>query len=334
MKLHKWEDLEDSFKHNLLLGNGASIAVDKRFCYASLYESACTSCALSDGLQKLFEMFNVRDFEFVLRLLSNANQVNKILGVKETGTSEAYNDMKDALIKTIRGIHPNYDEVEACLKRIAHFMKRFKTVLSLNYDLLVYWAMLVGNDQYGPWFKDCFVKRGEFENDFRYLRAATGKAAGSTLAFYPHGNLILATGAFRGEMKLTSSEERLLDTILAEWKLGYCTPLFVSEGDTKDKLRAIKRSNYLTNVYDRVLPEVDESLVIYGWAVADQDKHILESLDRTQKLKKIAISVYIEEDDDWEEYCHRVEKKIQGTHNLSKCDLYFFGAESKGCWIH
>ena len=90
---------------------------------------------------------------------------------------------------------------------MAEFMKRFETVLSLNYDLLVYWAMLKGNDEYGNWFKDGFIDEGRFDNDYEVLREPLG-AERATLVFYPHGNLILATDLIGDEVKLSRSGEK------------------------------------------------------------------------------------------------------------------------------
>lgn len=38
MELHNWSDIKNRFKHNIILGNGASIAIDDRLSYHSLYE--------------------------------------------------------------------------------------------------------------------------------------------------------------------------------------------------------------------------------------------------------------------------------------------------------
>jgi hypothetical protein len=52
---------------------------------------------------------------------------------------------------------------------IGEFLRRFSTVVSLNYDLIVYWAILVSNNKLGTWFKDCFVN-GQFDHDWERFR--------------------------------------------------------------------------------------------------------------------------------------------------------------------
>lgn len=48
-------------------------------------------------------------------------------------------------------------------------------------------------------------------------------------------------------------------------------PVFVSEGTSHQKVAAIRRSHYLTNVYEEVLPAIGESLVVYGWNFEERE---------------------------------------------------------------
>ena len=335
MKLHSWEKIKNHFTDNLLLGNGASIAVHAGFSYQSLYQAASEAKFLDENLKALFASFKTTDFEHVLKLLSETNRVNSIVGIKDDITARSYQKLRGALVKTIHSVHPQYDDVKQYLSPMADFMKHFHTALSLNYDLLVYWAMLVGNDKYGPHFKDCFPYR-EFENDFGYLYEPQPPATGATLVFYPHGNLVLATKPFEAESKLSrSKEDCLLDTIISKWGLEEYTPLFVSEGDTDQKIRTLERNGYLNVVYNSVLANLEESLVIYGWSFDLQDTHILKALARTE-LQRVAISVHTTEKDreDWESFCTMVELRVRNTPHMPKFDILFFDAESKGCWVN
>jgi len=298
-----------------------------------MYEQVCNASKLNDELLGMFERFETSNFEFILRLLLEASQVNEVLNIEDKKTREYYYELRDALISTIRDIHPTYQSVEHLLTPIADFLVNFKTVLSLNYDLLVYWSMLVGNDKLEcRWFKDCFVS-GEFEKDFHYLYKPHPPARGSTLVFYPHGSLFLTTDIYGHEVKLSRSmEDCLLETILSKWQEKDYIPLFVSEGTTTEKFRAITRSNYLNTVYDAVLAEISGSLVIYGWSASEQDEHIFDAIDH-ENISDIAISVHTA-NPHWEAYCNRIEDRIANTHHLRESNLYFFDSECKGCWIH
>lgn len=330
-KLHDWEEIKDSFTHSLLLGNGASIAVDKRFSYKVLYEEVSNYSTLSNELLGLFEHYHTTNFEHILRSLLETHRINEVLGIDDDKTEKYYLELRNALIQTIRNIHPQHQEVKHHFNKIAGFLSRFKKVLSLNYDLLVYWAMLAYNEGHGQWFKDCFV-HGEFEKDFEYLSKPYQTMKGATLVFYPHGSLFLATEPFGGEVKVSSSEkDYLLSSVLAKWQREDYIPLFVSEGTSQAKLRSITRNSYLNTVYDSVVAKLSDSLVIYGWSLGDQDQHILRALARGN-LKEIAISVYVK-DEHWKSYCDEVTHKLRGLPRIRNCTIRFFNAESKGCWI-
>lgn len=332
-KLYDWSEIKKRFKDNLILGNGASIAIDDRLSYRSLYEQVCGSGKLNDEIMTMFEYFETTNFEFIMKLLLEASQVNEVLNIDDGKTKDYYYELRDSLISTIRAIHPTYQSVEHLLPQIANFLVNFRTVLSLNYDLLVYWSMLVGNDNLEcKWFKDCYV-RGEFEKDFSYLYRPLPPAKGTTLVFYPHGSLFLATDIYGNEEKLSHSEDEfLLETILARWKEKEYIPLFVSEGKTTEKFHAITRSNYLNTVYDSILTKINGSLVIYGWSASEQDEHIFNGIDH-RGITDIAVSVHTE-NPNWESYCDRIENRIALTHNLRDVSLYFFDSQCEGCWIH
>lgn len=152
----------------------------------------------------------------------------------------------------------------------------------------------------------------------------------STLVFYPHGNLALASDLTGMEHKMsTQSFGTLLDTVIDKWESGEYTPLFVSEGISPKKLAAIRSSSYLGTVYESVIPSLRGTLVIYGWSMGKEDDHILKALKRS-KIKEIAVSVY--------KPARKTEQKAQQMLNQikkfmgSKTNVYFFDSESPGCW--
>ena len=85
-------------------------------------------------------------------------------------------------------------------------------------------------------------------------------------------------------------------------------PVFVSEGTSKQKVAAIRRSQYLTNVYEEVLPSVGEGLVVYGWSFDEKDQHVLDAIS-TNPPKRMAVSVFTGQTDaDQQSFCHQVLK--------------------------
>lgn len=351
LELYKWSAIRNEGWDTLFLGNGASIAICERFAYSSLYEYAEGERLINDELRQIFTYFGTRDFEMILRLLWHTCLINSILGINERRTQNAYEDLRDALIRAVRDIHCDYSMLEDTLKKCANFAKNFHTIVSLNYDLTLYWIMMVGNDYLknnpndptGGWFKDCFIHDSGgsanctgllFENDWERLREPYN-AGGTTLVFYPHGSMILAVNRFGEEIKLKlekNDRSSLRDKVLDCWNSGAVIPLFISEGNSTQKEKAIRRSVYLSTVYHEVLPNLGKSIVIFGWSFSDNDIHILRAILRNFSLKKLAISVY--DENHFENFSSEVQRKInQVKQEISnKIEILFFRAQSNGCW--
>ena len=229
VKIHKWTDISESYKGTILLGNGASIAVNPSFRYPSLKQHAIDEGLLTEGVQSIFDYFKTDDFELILRIVWQTTNVNKSLKVEDDKTREAYLHVRDCLIRSVRDIHPEHHEVSSQLPRIYNFLKSFNTVLSLNYDLLLYWTMMYGMDKGdGHAFKDCII-RSSFDDDWQRFRDSIGQwDRKTTLVFYPHGSLILARNLVERELKITTRETGLLESILSSWESEKYVPLLLS----------------------------------------------------------------------------------------------------------
>jgi hypothetical protein len=164
------------------------MAVHAGFGYASLFEEAARLGHMREQVQNVFKSFKTTDFELVLRRLWHATLVNQALGIPRGPVEDAYESVRTALIATIRATHVSHADTKPHLEHIYRFMQRFKTVVSLNYDLIVYWAAMLGNKSLGSWFKDAFIRDG-FRDDWETVRTPY-RAEGATLFFYPHGNLV------------------------------------------------------------------------------------------------------------------------------------------------
>lgn len=319
------------------MGNGASIAIDKCFTYRSLYEEAHAAGLFSGSVGVLFDSYATQDFEFILRLLWTAHQVNLAFDVDDVAIVNAYGEVKSALIHTVQRVHVSHANALPYMDRIADFLGYFPRIMSLNYDLLVYWAMMHGNTRAGgQWFKDGFIHEDRtFHEDYRFLLKPHGGMKGASLVFYPHGNLALGTGRYEEIAKIVSEEKTdLLETIVKRWTLDNCTPLFVSEGTESQKMRAIQRHAYLHFVYNNILGKLrwEGSFTIYGWSMADQDQHLLDALGKNKPVH-VAVSVF-RGAADWEKYCEDVEKKFRKTYGLRDTRILFFDSSDEGAWIH
>lgn len=328
-EIRPWEEISENYRCTILLGNGASIAVSPSFSYGSLLQYAAEQNLLPDDAQRLFEFFGTNDFELVLRIVWQASNVNRSLRVPDERTHAAYVSLRNCLIQTVRNIHPEHGAVSAYLPNIYQFLKRFQTVISLNYDLVMYWAMTYGldiDDQHA--FKDCFVGGGAFDEDWQRFRQPIRGDRSTSLVFYAHGNLVLGRKLVEQEHKIHNLQDGLLEAVLQRWQNGEVVPLFVSEGTWQQKIASIQNSYYLSTVYREVLKSQRDTLVVYGWSFAEQDIHLLKRMKDTG-INRVAVSVFRGD----QAYCNRVFQTIHdelGTH----VEVHFFDSESPGCWIH
>ena len=201
----------------------------------------------------------------------------------------------------MKDIHPDHRELKGQLFLVGKYLSHFKTVFSLNYDLIMYWSMLEYNDQYKNVLKDGFITSDLLiynskvfaKNRIEILKKPYTGNNSATLVFYPHGNLILhRTKSREGKIQgHKASYTSILETIADFWEENNSLPLFVSEGTYQEKLEVISSSNYLSYVIHEELPNGGDSLVIYGWGIGKQDTHILEQIARGT-YQQIAVSVY------------------------------------------
>ncbi len=326
-RIFEWEEISRYYDRGaLLLGNGASMSVNGRFGYSSLIEHARDHRLLTDDVQQLFNFFNTSDFELILRLVWQASNVNRSLSIPDERTYSAYIRVRECLIQAVRDVHPEYQEVSEHLPAIYNFLRNFQTVISLNYDLILYWTIMYGLDVPDRHaLKDCFVN-GQFYEDWRRLRTPFYGERSTTLAFYPHGSLVLARNHIESEVKVTGNGNGLLEAILQAWQSEMVVPLFVSEGTSAQKINSIRNSSYLNTVYREVLTTLESSLVIYGWGLWEQDLYILQRIASSQ-VRHVAVSVYGND----QNYCNRVSHTI---HQILGNDvqIQFFRSNSPGAW--
>ena len=131
-QIEDWDDIRAQYNRStLILGNGASIAVNRQFNYQSLLQHAFNNNLLNnERINRLFNFFETYDFELILRRIWQAHNVNQILRINNTDLSQVYEEIRNGLIATVRSIHPSYQEVEPFLNNIYNFIKQFDTIIS------------------------------------------------------------------------------------------------------------------------------------------------------------------------------------------------------------
>lgn len=296
-------------------------------------------------------MYGTDDWEYILRMLQIASTVNRSLGVQEDATRNAYIQTQRGLFATIREFHIAYDDAKPYFERIARFVSRFYTILSLNYDLVLYWALLWSNDYSNipVYFKDCLAfhgdRNGELDPEWqRYY--APHEAHGDrkpVVWWYPHGNLALVSPIVGRDRKIARSRGEhslsdLLDKVAEEWEREDQTPLLVAEGESAQKEDAIARSDYLRVVLDTVIPMyVESNLVMYGFNMDDNDDHITQQLLGATDVSRVAFSLFTQgRPARWMRTRRRAVDKVQQISEQveREIQIQFFHATSEGAWIY
>ena len=137
-------------KRHVLLGNGFSIGANSQFAYGTLYEQA-KRANLPSRVVELFERYGTTNFEQVLHHLDEGQWLADHYGLAGSGTerpmAKDYESLKDALVDAISNTHPATpnDIDEDKFQSSSQFLNSFKSIFTINYDLLLYWASMAQN---------------------------------------------------------------------------------------------------------------------------------------------------------------------------------------------
>ena len=326
----EWSSIKLSGEPILLLGNGASRAIDdEAFDYKSLLNRA----KLSTESQSVFELVGNSDFEQVLLRLEITKETNRALKLADKITAKHIEEIRNGLVRAVRSIHPtlgvSLDDTTA--GKAIRFLSHFKAVFTLNYDFFLYWLINKANqsETRSRYFKDGFWDGGKFDFSNKHRLELEREGLPATVCYYMHGALQLVDEPEQ-KLFLSSYDElkktKLTDKIQAAWANGR-RPLFVSEGKSSLKLRRIETSVYLRHAFEefkRLIKQKD--LVIYGASLSEQDQHLVDAINDSEP-KNVFVSLHNPEgveDPRLKEW----EKKITSS------SVYFFNVSSNGAWIY
>lgn len=276
--------LDDAAKHqyplSILLGNGFSRAFSNEFGYATL-RSVAKMPKLTVSKDKLFRQAGTDDFETVMRNLQQAADLLKLYEPHNTALGRALRAdalvVRDGLVETLIAIHPPAaQKIEDEKYRAARkFLSPFKRIFTVNYDLLLYWAVL---RQYlsppSVVVKDGFGRTGEGA-----LTWSPPNRADEQQIFYLHGAMHLYVEDHRLR-KIQVPRGQMVARLRSNLEAGRY-PLVVTEGSSLDKQLRIERSAYLTYCHRR-LARSGGALFIHGMAMSDNDQHILDAITRSR----------------------------------------------------
>lgn len=262
---------------SLLLGNGASIAVSDGFRYSSLFQVA----PLNSSDRDVFAALETSNFEEVLNHLRISELICTQLNHASGDVATRHKSIRRALIDAVDDHHVSWLDVNQAdrLETISAALRQYAAVFTTNYDLLVYWAMMI--DGAGTGFGDLFWNSSHTFDPFD-----TEVRDDKTIVYWLHGGLHLFTNTWGQAVKRAGGALNLLEAFASAPE----PPLFISEGTWRRKRRAIRRSQYLEHAY-AALAGGEDDIVVLGQSLSVQDSHIVQAI-RRDPSRRLAFGIY------------------------------------------
>lgn len=277
---------------HVLLGNGFSRACKNDiFDYSKLRDNTDFK-AVNGAVENLFDVLETADFERVMR---NLQWAAYILGKYDPTNKKIANEMKrDAkelqkqLVSAIANTHPSLldeitdDQYAACRLFLSHF----SSIFTLNYDLLLYWALMHKGSDHVVNCDDGFRFPENGEQDW----VTWYDDLPNQNIFYLHGALHIyqegpRINKFTWRDKYYSLVEQIHQAMMNDK-----FPLFVAEGSSEGKLTKINSNPYLYKAFHH-LEELEGTLFLHGMSLGSSDEHILKAIERSQ-VTHLFISLY------------------------------------------
>ncbi len=329
----------DQYKHkHLMLGNGFSISLRPDiFTYGSLLDSANFDKA--PHIKDLFKNIGTQDFELVIKHLIDSALVVSIYQSKNSELIDQLKSdaeiVKDALVTAIAKRHPDrpYDIKPEHYKSCRSFLSRFNHIYTLNYDVLLYWALMHSDVDELRLAPDDGFRHPEREEIY-----VTWQQGQSATIHYLHGALhLFDSGAEVVKYTWSKADTPIVEQVrkaLSENKY----PLFVAEGNTESKLDKIMHNAYLHKSLRSLEACADNSnscFVVFGHSLADNDAHVLKCIGRG-KTRKMLVSVYGDPTSDQnraiEANSRRLVQYRETVNSRNPLDISFYDAASAKIW--
>lgn len=347
MKIDSLKTYDDIIKHldkvkrnyHLLFGNGFSMSYDPSiFSYNAL--STFIENTEDEFLQKLFEVANTKNFELIMQQLDNFVEIAKVFGIGESfikKINEANSTLKNSLIEAVKELHPEHvfiveeERSKKCHKFLNNFLSKGGKIFSTNYDLLMYWVLMrnsskISIDGFGrELLNPEEVKKGE---QAEWSDLIWGENKNKQNIFYLHGTLPIFDTGTEIVKEEYNSRYYLLEKI-SERMAEKSYPIFVTAGNSEEKLKQISHNKYLAYCYDN-LCNIEGSLIVFGFNFGEYDTHIIDAINKASNqgmpsakcLRSVYIGVYSDES---LEYLESIKNKF-------RCKVNFFNARTVTIW--
>lgn len=311
--IRQWDLIEKQFENSsILLGNGFSINFSNTLRYKNLYDFFIKDCSKTSS--ELFEIFETRNFEKILESIEVAKAVCDTLKI-DTSSFEKYKiEVRQGLIDSINSIHPRPVSVDYDLiSKIAKQFKRFNQIFTTNYDLFLYYIALETHKFGDHMFNQTSPKYNHFESPDQM---------NSNHIYFLHGALFLFENGLTTLKIKRPKDGWLLNEITNEISNNNY-PLFISEGKSETKMKAIQSNRYLTFCFKMLKNCSGKNLVIYGQSLSEQDLHIVREIDN--RFEKVAISIRPE---DWSTIGELIAEKNRISSLFKKAQFEFYDSKT------
>lgn len=281
-------------KRHVLLGNGFSIACRPDiFVYGKLFERADFS-ELSPSARNAFDALDTMDFERVIKALRDAEKILAVYDGASIETREAMcrdaEGLREVLVRAIASSHPERPsdisdvEYSACRE----FFDHFNLIYTLNYDLLLYWALMHTAEGEDPTSDDGF-RKPDYDFSADYVTWESSQSHDQDI-WYLHGALhIFDTGTEIQKYTWVNTGIRLIEQIRDALSKNFF-PLFVAEGSSAEKVGRIRHSDYLSKAF-RSFESIGGVLFVFGHSFAANDEHFLKVIEKG-KIQHLFVGIY------------------------------------------
>ena len=325
-------------KPHLLLGNGFSRACrNDLFAYDALFDRARDN--LSPTAMAAFKALQTTDFEVVMRALRQAAALARAHGqeydtlVKHFNTDA--NSVRELLAEVIASNHPErMDGIpDEQFRNCRSFLAKFNRIYTLNYDLLLYWALMR---------TDIDSLRLKCDDGFRFPDDGPEDYVvwdfndhGSQNVFYLHGALhLFDAGAEVQKYTWSNTGIALVDQVRAALELDRY-PIYVAEGTSQSKLERVMHSSYLLRGY-RSLSEIGGSLFVFGHSLHANDEHVLKCI-ADNKVTRLYVSIFGDPSSAGNQHVISRAQSLPARRERSSprpnpLDVIFYDASSANIW--
>lgn len=295
----------------MLLGNGFSIACKPDiFSYSSLFEEAKQT--MSRELAKIFAAMKTQDFEEVIRALQHAAVIVGVYRPKFKFTKKMLltdaEKLKTDLIQAVAGRHParpndiTDERYLACRRFLSNFVGDGDAgkIYTMNYDLLLYWALMheeEDSDERLSLKHDDGFRKDQEDYDAPYVEWQGEGAANNQNIHYLHGALHLFDAGYQLQKYTWVNTGKALVDQANEALKRDLFPVFVAEGDSRNKLTKIQHSAYLHHNYKsfagicHTRSQGGTVLLVFGHSFGKNVAHVLDMIGRG-KVAHLLVSLF------------------------------------------